>query len=189
VTFRTYGDPRLMRGTTKALPGDAPASAPNARLEFRYSEVSVTRKSSWRDPLRNWLAEHFELILTSAGVAMAIAVCFMQLDQGQQGMALVFIIWLEGFIIWAVRRHSILYRRALIRKMRVMLQDRVNNQLTVMLGVAEARSRDMSPDEREDLESAVLAARSVSQELENLSIDSIRSWEHRYGRYMPRALR
>jgi hypothetical protein len=120
---------------------------------------------------------------------MAIAVCFMQLDEGQQQMVLVFLVWLEGFLLWAVRRHSVLYRRALIRKLRVMLQDRVNNQLTVMLGVAEVRSREMTPGEHEDLESAVLAARSVSQELENLSIDSIRSWEHRYGRYIPRALR
>ena len=91
--------------------------------------------------------------------------------------------------IWAARRHSVLYRRALIRKMRVMLQDRVNNQLTVMLGVAEARNRDVTANAREDLQSAVLAARSVSQELENLSLDSIRRWENRYGRYVPRVLR
>lgn len=149
----------------------------------------MNRKPSWRDALRAWLAEHFELFLTTAGVCIAIVVSFMQLDQGQQGLVLTFIVWLQGFILWAVRRHSVLNRRALIRKMRVMLQDKVNNQLTVMLGVAEVRGRSMSQIERDDLESAVVAARSVSQELENLSIDSLRSWEHRYGRFLPRVFR
>jgi hypothetical protein len=66
--------------------------------------------------------------------------------------------------------------------MRLMLQDRVNNQLTVMLGAAEIRHRDMTTDEREDLEIATTAARTVAHELDNLSIQSLRSWErgHRY---------
>jgi hypothetical protein len=69
-----------------------------------------------------------------------------------------------------------------MRKMQVMLQDRVNNQLTVMLGVAEGRGRALSDEEQEDLETAVLAARAVSYELENLSPESVRQWERRYGR-------
>ena len=68
----------------------------------------------------------------------------------------------------------------MIEQMRLMLQDRVNNQLTVMLGMAEIRHRDMTTDGREDLEIATAAARTVAHELETLSIQSLRSWERRH---------
>jgi hypothetical protein len=69
--------------------------------------------------------------------------------------------------------------------MRLMLQDRVNNQLTVMLSVAEVRSREMTETDRTDLEAAVAAAHTVSVEIENLSLESLRRWERRYGRHLP----
>jgi len=65
-----------------------------------------------------------------------------------------------------------------------MLQDRVNNQLTVMLGVAEIRHRDLTADGREDLEMATTAARTVAHELETLSLQSLRSWERRHPNLM-----
>jgi phosphoglycerol transferase MdoB-like AlkP superfamily enzyme len=149
----------------------------------------VNRGTTWRDVLLAWLAEYFELLLTVAGVLVAILIVFADLDPGEQGRLLTFIVWLQGFILWAVHRHAVLGRRALIRKMRVMLQDRVNNQLTIMLGAAESRGRDGNAHERADLESAVTAARSVATELENLSLDSLHRWEHRYRRLLPRLLR
>ena len=135
--------------------------------------------------LREHLAEHFELFLTAVGVFLTIRLIFSDLPADQRGMAHAFLIWLQGFLIWAVHRHGTLRRRALIDKMRLMLQDRVNNQLTVMLGMAEIRHRDMTADEREDLETATAAARTVAHELETLSIQSLRSWERRY-RYILR---
>jgi hypothetical protein len=149
----------------------------------------VIRRTSWRDVLRIWLAEYFELVLTIVGVLVAMLIVFADLDPGQQGRLLTFIVWLQGFILWAVHRHAVLGRRALIRKMRVMLQDRVNNQLTIMLGAAESRGHEGSRHDRADLESAVTAARSVATELENLSLDSLHRWEHRYRRLLPRLLR
>jgi hypothetical protein len=64
--------------------------------------------------------------------------------------------------------------------MRLMLQDRVNNQLTVMLGMAEIRDRQLRSGETQDLETVTMAARTVAHELEGLSLDSLRSWERRY---------
>ena len=72
-------------------------------------------------------------------------------------------------------------RRRLIEKMRLMLQDRVNNQLTVMLGMAEIRNRPLTSAEEQDMEAATAAARTVARELETLSLESLRSWEQRYG--------
>lgn len=142
-----------------------------------------------RDALRASLAGQFELVLTTVGVLLALVVTLAQLDRGEQGLALTFLVWLQGFLIWAVRRHSRLGREHLVRKLRVMLQDRVNNQLTVLVGVAELRGRDASEHRQEDVETALTAARTVSRELENLSIASLRSWEARYARNLPAALR
>jgi len=141
-----------------------------------------------RYALRAQIAEHFELMLTTTGVLFALVLTFAQLDRGTQGLAFTFLVWLQGFLIWAVRRHSRLARARLIRKLRVMLQDRVNNQLTVLVGVAElAGNEELSRDE--DVETALSAARAVSRELEGLSLESLRVWESRYARFLPKPLR
>jgi len=139
--------------------------------------------------LQAQFAEHFELVLTLVGVLLAVMLTFAQIDRGTQGLALTFLVWLQGFLIWAVRRHSRLARLRLIRKLRVMLQDRVNNQLTVLVGVAELRGAVGQSPGAEDVETALTAARAVSQELETLSLESLRHWESRYSRHLPAPLR
>lgn len=138
------------------------------------------RVSSVLKTVRASLIEHFELFLTAASVFVAIGLIFAGLPMGEQGKLYVFLLWLQGFLIWSVHRHAWFRRRALVDKMRLMLQDRVNNQLTVMLGMSEIRDREPTPAEREDMETATIAARAVAQELETLSPESLRSWERRY---------
>jgi len=140
----------------------------------------VKRFASALNGVRASLAEHFELFLTTAGVLVAIGLVFADLPRGEQGLAYAFLVWLQGFLIWSVHRHAWFRRKALVDKMRLMLQDRVNNQLTVMLGMAEIRNREMTPAEKLDLETATTAARTVAHELEVLSLESLRSWERRY---------
>jgi hypothetical protein len=132
--------------------------------------------------VRARLLDHFELFLTTAGVVMAVLLTFSELTRGERGLAVVALVWLQGFILWAAHRHAWFRQRAVVRKLRVMLQDRVNNQLTVMLGAAESRGRGLTLEERQDLEVAVVAAKAVSMELENLSLESLRQWERQYGR-------
>lgn len=147
----------------------------------------MKRLSSALSGARATLAEHFELFLTGASVSLAIGLIFVGLPRGEQGLAHAFLLWLQGFLIWAVHRHAWFRRRALVNKMRLMLQDRVNNQLTVMLGTAEIRNRELTPAERQDVETATTAARAVAHELETLSLESLRSWERRY-RYFLRGM-
>src|SRR5215207_7944752 len=109
----------------------------------------------WRAALRARIAEHFELLLTTVGVVVAVTLTFSQLDRGTQGLAFTFLVWLQGFLLWAVRRHSRFSRLRLVRKLRVMLQDRVNNQLTVLLGVAELRTHESEASTEEDVETAM----------------------------------
>jgi len=140
----------------------------------------VKRVSSVLNGVRARLAEHFELFLTAAGVFVAIGLIFADLPRGEQGLAHAFLVWLQGLLIWAVHRHAWFRRKAMVEKMRLMLQDRVNNQLTVMLGMAEIRDREMTAVEREDMETATTAARTVAHELDTLSPESLRTWERRY---------
>jgi hypothetical protein len=152
-------------------------------------EVLVVPWKKLRHTVRARIAEHFELLLTTVGVLLAVMLTFAQIDRGTQGLALTFLVWLQGFLIWAVRRHSQLARLRLIRKLRVMLQDRVNNQLTVLVGVAELQTHPETASSPEDVETALAAARAVSRELEGLSLESLRLWERRYSRFLPTFLR
>jgi hypothetical protein len=70
-----------------------------------------------------------------------------------------------------------------------MLQDRVNNQLTVLLGVAELRGHESESEAEEDVEAAMAAAQQVARELDSLSLESLRAWEDRYARFLPSPLR
>jgi hypothetical protein len=117
----------------------------------------VVSSRFWRAALRAKVAEHFELLLTTVGVLIAVALTFSQLDRGTQGLAFTFLVWLQGFLLWAVRRHSRFSRMRLVRKLRVMLQDRVNNQVTVLLGVAELRGHEEESVTDEDVETAMTA--------------------------------
>src|SRR5215217_3044553 len=135
--------------------------------------------------IRAGLAEYFELFMTTAGVLLAITLTLSELSRGEQGMALIFLIWLQGFILWAVHRHCVLRNRALIQKMRLMVQDRVNNRLTVWLSLTDVQARIAAEAGREDRESVSLAAaRAVSLELEKLSFESLRTWERRNARFL-----
>jgi hypothetical protein len=139
--------------------------------------------------LRAVFAEHFELFLTTIGVVMAILIVPMELNRGEQGLVTATLVWVQGFLIWAVHRHCWFRRRTLVRKMRVMLQDKVNNQLTVMLGAAEMHGRTTGGRESQgEMERAVFAARVVSEELDQLSLESVRDWERRYRRGIPTPL-
>jgi hypothetical protein len=135
--------------------------------------------------VRVTLSEYFELFMTTVGVLMAILVTVSELSRGAQGMALTFLIWLQGLILWAVHRHCRLRSRALVQKMRLMMQDRVNNRLTVWLNLADVQARVAAESGREEREAVSLAAaRAVSLELEKLSFESLRTWERRHARFL-----
>ena len=135
--------------------------------------------------LRSGLAEYFELFMTTVGVLMAMLITLSELSRGDQNLALIFLIWLQGFLLWAVHRHCRLRSRALIEKMSLMMQDRINNRLTVWLSLTDVQSKLASDSGREDREAvSVAAARAVSLELEKVSFESLRKWERRNARFL-----
>jgi hypothetical protein len=127
-----------------------------------------------RRALEAALAEHFELFLTIAGVLMAMLLTLLELTRGERGTAMVFLIWLQGFIIWAVHRHGWFRRRAIAQNLHFTLNELVNDRLTLMLKAAELRTRGPVSDE-EVSEAVILAA------LDNLTseLESLRVWDQR----------
>lgn len=140
--------------------------------------------------VRTFLSEYFELFMTSVGVMMAMLITLSELTRGEQGMAMVFVIWLQGIILWAVHRHGVLRSRALIKKMRMMVQDRVNNRLTLWLSLSDIQSEVGTESGRVERQSVSLAAaRAVALELDKLSFEELKAWERRNARFIYTHLR
>jgi hypothetical protein len=145
----------------------------------------MNRATSLSRAARAILAEQFELFMTIVGVLIAILIILSELTQGEQGTALIFLVWLQGLIVWAVHRHCRLRNEAMVDRLRMMVQDRVNNRLTLWLSLTDVQSRvatEAGRDEREAV--SIAAARAVSLELEKVSLDSLRTWERRYSRFI-----
>jgi len=126
--------------------------------------------------IRAALTEHFEIFLTAAGVLLAILVTLSELSRRDQEVSLIFLIWLQGFILWAAHRHGWFLRRALLRKMQSILQDRMKAQFMVMLSVSELLDGAVTETARDRLEAEYAAAHAVWLELENVSFESLRTW-------------
>lgn len=145
----------------------------------------MKRTSPLAPTVRAILAEHFELFMTTVGVIFAMLITLAELSRGEQGTAFIFLIWLQGFILWAVHRHCRLKTRAMVERMRMMVQDRVNNRLTLWLSLTDVQSQVGTQTGRDEREAVSLAAaRAVSLELEKLSFESLRTWERRYARFI-----
>ena len=151
----------------------------------------MTRSVRLKDALRAKISDHFEVALTTIGILVAFLASVAALIREPQDLAMMFVVWFEGVILWAVCRHCRIGREHLVRKLRVMLQDRVNNQLTVLVGLTDIHSHvhPTAAQEHDDVDLALTAARAVSREIETLSIESLRSWEDRYARHLPAPLR
>jgi len=130
----------------------------------------MKRPSPTSDAVRASLAEHFELFLTTFGVLLAILVTLSELSSGEQDMTLIFLIWLQGLILWAVHRHGWFQRRALVQDLDLMPYDLVGDRLALMLSMAELRIHGIIKTEGETEES-IAAARTVWLEIEKLSLE------------------
>lgn len=149
----------------------------------------MTGSSHFKDALRAKIADHFEAALATVGIAVAVVATAAVLLRGDENVALLLVVWFQGLILWALRRHARLGREHLVRKLRLMLQDRVNNQLTVLVGLTDIHTHASPSEDHDDVELALTAARAVSREIEMLSIESLRSWEARYSQHLPTPLR
>ncbi len=160
------------------------------RFDSFFPEAAVIGSERFKDVLRAKIPDHFEVALATTGTMVAILAIGTALLRRDTGPNLTFVVWFLGMILWAVRRHIRVGREDLVRKLRVMLQDRVNNQLTILVGLTDIHTHAAPTDVAgDDVELALAAARAVSREIETLSIESLRSWEGRYAEHLPSYLR
>jgi hypothetical protein len=149
----------------------------------------VTNSPRIRDVLKSRIADHFETGLATVGIVVAIIATGSTLVRGDVDLVLLLVVWFQGLLLWTVRRHIRIGREHLVRSLRLMLQDRVNNQLTVLVGLTDFHTSAPQGEQHDDGEAALTAARAVSHEIETLSIESLRSWEAKYSRHLPAHLR
>ncbi len=149
----------------------------------------MTKSPRFKGVLAAKIADHFETGLATVGIVVAIVATTGTLFRGDVDLVLLLVVWFQALLLWAVRRHIRIGREHLVRSLRLMLQDRVNNQLTVLVGLTDFHAHSPAGEDQDDAEAALTAARAVSREIETLSIESLRSWEAKYSRHLPANLR
>lgn len=127
---------------------------------------------------------NLELYLMAASVAVALVLPLaIEVGTNDQELAVTALAAcvVQGLVFWIMRRRYRRVRREMIRELRAMLKDRINNHLTVVLmSVTQRRDSSVSSNERELLQTAIAAAAAVSQVLEELSVESLRLWKAKY---------
>jgi C4-dicarboxylate-specific signal transduction histidine kinase len=131
------------------------------------------------------VGRNLELYLMGFSVTMALAIPFaVEVGTNAQELAVtaLFACVVQGMVFWLVRRRPRRARLQTITELRAMLQDRINNQLAiVLLSVSQRCGSPESANDREILEAAIAATGTVSRLLEELSAESLRSWKAKYG--------
>jgi hypothetical protein len=144
----------------------------------------LPRRTWWRRA-ENHVTAHLELYL-SAIVLAIVLVLPLALELGTDvqelaGAALAACV-VQGLVHWVLRRRTEAVRQALIREVRGLLRDRINNHLQVVLfSLAGTRTRPGTTEDRELLAQALDAVGAVSRTLDELSTDSLRRWKEHYG--------
>lgn len=127
---------------------------------------------------------HLELYLMGISVALALTVPLaIEISTDEQELAITALAAcvIQGLVFWSLRRRYRRVRQEMIAELRAMLQDRINNYLTIVLiSVTQRRESPASSTERELLEAAIAATAAVSRVLEELSVESLRSWKSHY---------
>ena len=147
----------------------------------------MTQGSAVDRPARSSAAwRHFrdniEVYLTAVGVVLTLAMPVILGVSGYWEVAAItalVISVVHGAIFWTIRRRQRQIRLELIGEMRSMLNDRINNKLTVVLAGIAAPAGTPT-EEAENLEQALDAAQGISQTLRELSDESLHRWRTHY---------
>jgi hypothetical protein len=134
--------------------------------------------------LGHHVGRNLELYLMGFSVAMALVIPLaIEVGTNEQELAVTALAAcvLQGLVFWSLRRRYRRVRAEMIAELRAMLKDRINNYLTIVLmSVTQRRGASTSSTERELLEAAIAATAAVSRVLEELSMESLRTWKAHY---------
>ena len=133
--------------------------------------------------LEHHVGRNLELYLMgfSVGVALLIPLAIeVGTDEQELAITALAACVFQGVVFWLLRRRYRRVRRDMIAELRAMLKDRINNHLTIVLMSVTQHREPTSRTERELLEAAIAATTAVSQVLEEMSMESLRTWKARY---------
>ena len=133
--------------------------------------------------LEHHVGRNLELYLMgfSVGIALVIPLA-IEVGTNEQELAITALAAcvFQGVVFWLLRRRYRRVRGEMIAELRAMLKDRINNHLTIVLMSVTQHRESTSSTERELLEAAIAATAAVSRVLEEMSMESLRTWKARY---------
>ncbi|HET7599213.1 MAG TPA: hypothetical protein VFK09_02920 [Gemmatimonadales bacterium] len=115
----------------------------------------------------------FDLIIAGIGFVIALTLpLLIEIGTNTQELAIVAlaVVLLQGVSFWAIQRNT----RHTIELVRRMLQDRVRNQLQIIVSALPPGTN------KDDLAAVLSAVQAISDSLQLLSPDSLRAWVTRY---------
>jgi hypothetical protein len=133
--------------------------------------------------LEHHVGRNLELYLMAFSVAIALVIPLaIEIGTNEQELAITALTAcvFQGVVFWLLRRRYRRVRGEMITELRAMLKDRINNHLTIVLMSVTQRREPTSSTERELLEAAIAATTAVSRVLEEMSMESLRSWKAKY---------
>lgn len=133
--------------------------------------------------LEHHVGRNLELYLMAFSVAIALVIPLaIEIGTNEQELAITALAAcvFQGVVFWLLRRRYRRVRGEMITELRAMLKDRINNHLTIVLMSVSQRGEPTSSTERELLEAAIAATTAVSRVLEEMSMESLRSWKAKY---------
>lgn len=129
------------------------------------------------------LLRHLELYLSAAGLIVVIAATTLLKGIGYDPwivgtITAVLVGVIHGIIFWLVRRRQQAVRLATIREIQSMLQDLINNQLTIIETAAHLSGLPLAENlHRSHITNSV---QKISSALQELSEESLHRWKQRY---------
>jgi uncharacterized membrane protein len=131
-----------------------------------------------------FLLRYLEIVFTLAGLAVIVIAVVLFTPKGTSpwkvaGIVATLVGVVHGILFWLVRRRQRIVRAAVIADVQSMLKDIINNQLAVILAMSTLREARLD----EAVKAGDYISRSVtaiSEALQHLSDDSLRSWLRKY---------
>jgi predicted MFS family arabinose efflux permease len=133
--------------------------------------------------LEHHVGRNLELYLMGFSVGMALVIPLaIEVGTNEQELAITALAAcvFQGVVFWLLRRRYRRVRGEMIAELRAMLKDRINNHLTIVLMSVTQHRETISSTERELLDAAIAATAAVSRVLEDMSMESLRSWKAKY---------
>ncbi len=128
---------------------------------------------------------NLELILTIAGLLIVFVATLIAESKDVDpwhaaAITAIAVGVIHGLLFWAVRSRQRRVREAVLKEIQAMLSDIINNQLTI---IESSNHLDAKESNRPKSVSSISeAVQTISSSLKNLSAESLRKWQIRYGR-------